>query len=68
MLFLFRNIDQNSEGFVTRLTTELLETSSLRIIDVQLFGERREHLIVIFGFRFLSPIMRYYPSGMVNPL
>ena len=26
--------------FVTRLTTELLETSSLRIIDVQLLGER----------------------------
>ena len=68
LLFLFRNIDQNSEGFVTCLTTELLETSSLRIIDVQLFGERREHSIVLFCFRFLSPIMRYYPSGMVNPL
>ena len=54
--------------FVTRLTTELLETSSLRIIDVQLLGERREHSIVLFCFRFLSPIMRYYPSGMVNPL
>ena len=58
--------------FVTRLTTELLETSSLRIIDVQLLGERREHTIVLFCFRFLSPIMtffnRYFPSGMVNPL
>ena len=58
--------------FVTCLTTELLETSSLRIIDVQLLGERREHTIVLFCFRFLSPIMtffnRYFPSGMVKPL
>ena len=58
--------------FVTRLTTELLETSSLRIIDVQLLGERWEHTIVLFCFRFLSPIMtyfnRYFPSVMVNPL
>ena len=58
--------------FVTCLTTELQEISSLRIIDVQLLGERREHTIVLFCFRFLSPIMtffnRYFPSGMVNPL
>ena len=58
--------------FVTRLTTELLETSSLRIIDVQLLGERWKHSIVLFCFRFLSPIMtffnRYFPSVMVNPL
>ena len=58
--------------FVTCLTTELLEISSLRIMDVQLLGERREHTIVLFCFRFLSPIMtffnRYFPSVMVNPL